>query len=136
MQTTGERGPIYGVKLINSLPLGKGGLTQAMPSEADLLAVYKNCERTAAGYEVLLRHYTKAVKEIARLNQVVKEQQETISKKCDECSRFAHVIVESGFIPGVDSACRCSECQYVAKGMANAGFLSRVKDQWWDDGDE
>lgn len=133
MKKTGERGPIYNVELIDSLPLGQGGFSQAMPCRNDLGEVRSRNERVVAGYEVLLRHYQKAVEEIERLQRVVKEQQETISKKCDECSSFAHVIVESGFVPGVDSSCRCGECQEVARVMANAGYLNRVQDQWWTD---
>jgi hypothetical protein len=136
MEKTGERGPIYGVELIDSLPIGTGGFVQAMPSRSDLNQARRTGDRLVAGYEVLLRHYSEAVEEIARLNQVVKEQQATIGDKCDECSGFAHVIIESGFVPGVDSDCRCDECQSVAKGMAGAGYLNRVKDQWWDNGDE
>ena len=52
-----ETGPIYGVELIKSLPLGGGSMKQAMPSRADLEQVRKISERTAAGYEVLLDHY-------------------------------------------------------------------------------
>jgi len=89
-----------------------------------------------ANAETLHVHAAEMMREIARLQEVVKDQQRQISEKCDECCGMAHVIIESGFIPGVDSACRCGECQQVAKGMANAGYLSRVQDQWWDDSDE
>lgn len=50
-----ENGPIYGVELIDTLPLGKSGMLQAMPTRDDLRSV--RCERVAAGYEVLLAHY-------------------------------------------------------------------------------
>lgn len=51
-----EKGPIYGVELIDTLPLGKaGGMLQAMPNRDDLRGV--RCARVAAGYEVLLAHY-------------------------------------------------------------------------------
>ena len=53
-----EKGPVYGVELISSLPLGKGAMTQAMPSRSDLTAIVKHHGRVAAGYEVLLSHYT------------------------------------------------------------------------------
>jgi len=52
-----ESGPVYGVRLIKTLPLGKGMMLQAMPSKQDLQQVQKVNERTAAGYEVLLSHY-------------------------------------------------------------------------------
>jgi hypothetical protein len=52
-----ERGPIYSVPLIDSLPLD-GGMLQAMPSRGDLLRVKGLSTRAVAGYEVLLgRHH-------------------------------------------------------------------------------
>lgn len=52
-----EKGPIYGVPLIDDLPLGTGPMKQAMPSSDDLAAVAEINQRTVAGYEVLLAHY-------------------------------------------------------------------------------
>lgn len=54
-----ERGPIYDVELcVTSLPIGTGGMSQAMPTANDLTRVANDCsQRTAAGYEVLLAHY-------------------------------------------------------------------------------
>lgn len=49
-----EKGPIYGVELIDVLPVGSGSMRQAMPSRMDLNRVLKVNERTVAGYEVLL----------------------------------------------------------------------------------
>jgi len=49
-------GPVYGVELIDTLPLD-GGMKQAMPGRVDLEKVLKISERTVAGYEVLLEHY-------------------------------------------------------------------------------
>lgn len=60
MSSNKGNGPVYGVELIDTLPLGKGGFFQEMPSEADLRDVMKRSrcgERVAAGYEVLLNHY-------------------------------------------------------------------------------
>ena len=48
-------------------------------------------------------------------------------------SAAAHLIVESGIVPGVTTSCRCSECKMIAKKMDEAGYLSRVKDRWWED---
>lgn len=59
-----EKGPIYGVELIDSLPLGKSGMLQAMPTRDDLRSV--RCERVAAGYEVLLAHYLELKKRVDR----------------------------------------------------------------------
>jgi hypothetical protein len=52
-----ETGPIYGVELIDDLPLGTGMMRQAMPSRDDLERVMERNQRTVAGYEVLLAHY-------------------------------------------------------------------------------
>lgn len=55
-----EYGPIYGVELIDSLPIG-GGIRQALPSRKDLTILTESklsgAGRVAAGYEVLLAHY-------------------------------------------------------------------------------
>jgi len=55
-----DYGPVYGVELIATLPLD-GGMRQAMPSRRDLQQVREISERTAAGYEVLLEHYFRAL---------------------------------------------------------------------------
>lgn len=49
-------GPVYGVELLDSLPLG-GGYRKALPDAADLERVRGISERTVVGYEVLLEHY-------------------------------------------------------------------------------
>ena len=55
-----ELGPLYGVKLLDSLPLD-GGMRQALPSRRDLEDVLRArgvCSgRVVGGYEVLLGHY-------------------------------------------------------------------------------
>lgn len=74
-----EVGPVYGcVPLIDSLPLGEGAMRQAMPSRGDLERVYSSrsramgAGRVVAGYEVLLSHYHRLVKEVAELKAVEK----------------------------------------------------------------
>jgi hypothetical protein len=54
-----KQGPVYGVELIDTLPLGNGGMSQQMPTRDDLKNVRRvdGGERVAAGYEVLLAHY-------------------------------------------------------------------------------
>ncbi len=54
-----ENGPLYGVPLIDTLPLtdDKDGMRQAMPNASDLKRVARVCPRVAGGYEVLLAHY-------------------------------------------------------------------------------
>jgi len=56
-----KRGPIYGVELLDSLPLD-GGMLQQLPSRDDLESIrdLRNGERIVAGYEVLLEHYRRA----------------------------------------------------------------------------
>lgn len=76
-----ETGPIYGVPLIQSLPLGKnGGMLQQMPSRADLSSVRKVCERVAAAYEVLLSHYRANAFRVAELESEVMRLKLELSK--------------------------------------------------------
>ncbi len=60
-----ERGPIYGVELLEFLPLD-GGMLQQLPSRDDLESIrdLRNGERIVAGYEVLLEHYRRAKAEL------------------------------------------------------------------------
>lgn len=46
-------GPVYGVELIDTLPLSNG-MCQQMPSREDLEQVREFSERTVAGYEVAI----------------------------------------------------------------------------------
>ena len=55
MSVTNEVGPVYGVPLIDSLPLGS--MRQACPSRSDLESAGKRHMRLAAAYEVLLACY-------------------------------------------------------------------------------
>jgi len=64
-----ERGPVYDVQLIESLPLGGGGMMQAMPNREDLMACGKRFQRVAAGYEVLLHHYLIAINTISKIEE-------------------------------------------------------------------
>ena len=68
-----ERGPIYDVQLIESLPLGGGGMMQEMPSREDLMACGKRFQRVAAGYEVLLHHYLIAINAISKIEKAGEE---------------------------------------------------------------
>jgi hypothetical protein len=52
-------------------------------------------------------------------------------EKCLEGNASAHVVIESGVIPGVSYPCRCDECRVTAMKMDAAGFLDDVKDAWW-----
>lgn len=63
---TTETGPIYGVPLIDTLPLGNTG-RQQMPSRHNLevckLLGFSAVSRVAEGYEVLLAHYHRVCEE-------------------------------------------------------------------------
>ncbi len=67
-----ETGPVYNVRLIDALPLGHGGMLQALPTRKDLERVFRLCQRTASGYEVLLEHYHEQCAEVRRLKDVVR----------------------------------------------------------------
>ena len=68
-----ERGPVYDVQLIDSLPLGGGGMMQQMPNREDLMECVKRFHRVAAGYEVLLHHYLLAINAIKLIEQASDE---------------------------------------------------------------
>lgn len=55
------KGPIYGVELFDSLPIGTGCMVQAMPGAAELESSRRNGDRIAAGFEVLTSHYRDAI---------------------------------------------------------------------------
>lgn len=77
-----EHGPIYGVELIDTLPLGNGGWTQQMPSRSDLEGVkgYRQGQRVVAGYEVLLNHYKSILADCPSVHL----------RKCHDCSNVAY----------------------------------------------
>ena len=54
-------------------------------------------------------------------------------RQTDIANANTHLIVEAGIIPGITCYCRCSECRLVAEAMDEAGYLTRVKDRWWED---
>ena len=70
-----EVGPIYGVPLLDVLPMDGGGMKQALPNRQDLDDVRRTKingnDRVVAGYEVLLEHYRRGQKEIERLNGAI-----------------------------------------------------------------
>lgn len=70
-----SKGPMYGVELIDVLPLGQFGTCgtlQAMPSRLDLRRVVAVSERTVAGYEVLLGHFVSQKTEIELLRRLIR----------------------------------------------------------------
>jgi hypothetical protein len=71
-----EHGPVYGVLLLDTLPLN-GGMFQKMPDRDDLNDVRQLSERTAAGFEVLTSHYRNAMAKIAVLELEAKQRNET-----------------------------------------------------------
>lgn len=72
-KTTDETGPIYGVPLIDTLPLGNGSMLQQMPDRFELDVTRKMSERTVAGYEVLLGHYLNQCDEVERLKGLIRD---------------------------------------------------------------
>ena len=69
---TADTGPVYGVTLLDSLPLGKGGMLQAMPNRKDLERVREISLRTVAGFEVLTYHYRHQLSETNRLTLLIR----------------------------------------------------------------
>lgn len=79
-----ETGPIYGVPLIDSLPLDSNcGMLQAMPKRSDLEDVQTLSVRTVAGYEVLLSHYLKNQQALAQVFELAMRMNQ--SGTADRC---------------------------------------------------
>ena len=80
-------GPIYGVLLIDTLPLD-GGIKQSMPSRRDLDDLrdthINGRDRIVAGYEVLLEHYLRLCKAVNNLRPVLND--------CTNGELFCHDI--------------------------------------------
>lgn len=68
-----ETGPIYNVPLIDTLPLGYGGMWQQLPSRQDLEDVRTMSQRTVAGYEVLMKHYHEAIRNDAAKQNILEK---------------------------------------------------------------
>jgi hypothetical protein len=62
-----EKGPIYGIELLKSLPLDGGTMKQALPNRHDLVQTRSYHDRVSAGFEVLTEHYRRAMAENERL---------------------------------------------------------------------
>jgi hypothetical protein len=75
----GEFGPIYGVRLLESLGQ-PGGFQQYMPSRCDLQAVRRVSERTAAGYELLLHQWRQQAERINMQDQQIAELMDELKK--------------------------------------------------------
>lgn len=76
-----ETGPIYGVPLLETLPLGtNGGMLQQMPTRQDLQDVRQFCERACAGYEVLLSHYRAKCERVSDLEAALKHAGSELQK--------------------------------------------------------
>ena len=65
------QGPVYGVKLLDCLPLNNGML-QALPRRAELKQVVEISLRTAAGYEVLISHFRDSQKRVSELEDAIR----------------------------------------------------------------
>ncbi len=70
---------------------------------------------------------------IRRLQENLILLRRELAAKVEECCQSGHVIIESGYEPGIPEArCRCQECRQVARRMADAGYLDDVRDRWWE----
>ena len=77
-------------------------------------------------------------KRVADLEQQLAEAWALSDKYREERDDNAHVIVECGVCPGVDSNCTCDACRRVALSLDEAGFVEDVEadDRWWDEAAE
>lgn len=94
-----ERGPIYSVELIDTLPMNPrypDSMLQQMPSRGDLDAIREDHTRVAAGYEVLLQHYRESQARLAAIREQVQYwsyctsegMRATCPEKVDELADF------------------------------------------------
>ena len=72
MSEAKQCGPIYGVELVDELPIGKSGMFQCMPGRNELKRVMRVSQRTVAAYEVLTSHYLREREEVERLKAVIR----------------------------------------------------------------
>jgi hypothetical protein len=76
-----EHGPVFGVELLDSLPIGHGNMRQAMPSCQDLVqANNRVCTRVSGGYEVLLDHWREAKETMQRAMRNIDEGNSTAAR--------------------------------------------------------
>lgn len=68
-----EKGPIYGVELLETLPLGPGGFRQQMASLDDLKAIAKKHPRIVAAYEILTASFQGMLAERNEAREAAKE---------------------------------------------------------------
>ena len=99
-----ELGPVYGVELIDTLPMNYGqtkGMLQAMPSAADLKSTMGKCTRVAAGYEVLLNHWREQADEIEQFRAERNSRPKPKALKVAVCEYLLEVNrdMEGPFIP-------------------------------------
>ncbi len=70
--TAPETGPVYGVELLDSLPLGNGGMSQACPSRTDLMRIAQSdlvgSTRVVAGYEIVVDHFRELASALRELH--------------------------------------------------------------------
>jgi hypothetical protein len=131
-----ERGPIYGVELIETLPLGGGVMLQQMPTRSDLQWVRTHGDRVAAAYEVLLSHWRQAIKErdeaLAELQKTLdadavwegayrESQQESASeierltRERDEAREAIRRWLHIADFSGMHRSCYCAFCAELKK---------------------
>jgi len=105
-----EKGPIYGVELIDDLPLN-GGMRQAMPSRRELEQVAEDNERVVAGYEVLLAHYSRLRAEVEGWKETLIQ---VLEQACGDGSRHKEY--------NIDSFCIRAYCDAIEK-LGDCGAL-------------
>lgn len=90
-----SKGPIYGVELIDVLPLGQFGTRdtlQAMPIAADLRRVRLVSERIVAGHEMLLGRFVSQKTEVERLHHLIRNWVNMSDRVCEhDCGYLACV---------------------------------------------
>ena len=105
-----EKGPAYGVPLIDTLPIG-GGMKQQMASRADLDQVMRVCPRVVCAYEVLLNHYS--------ILLAASEGGGDAHGHCESCDR--PLGKDDTYTVDSEGICECAKCCVEDAGNAEGG---------------
>ena len=118
----GETGPIYGVTLIDTLPL-PGGMSQQMASRRDLDLIVQDNERVVAAYEVALATIDAKDAKIAKLEAELTEARGVLSEASE---RVTCEISGKDYrcVTGIDEsdpeACECCRLRHRMRVAAQA----------------
>lgn len=126
-----EKGPIYGVELLDTLPLDGGGMLQQLPSRDDLRGIqnYRQGQRVVAGFEVLTEHYRRTLAEVERLTNIVNGHAPPPDGETDGAgnAEVLRYLVQCGrcWVPGARILGNCRACDVARACQDGADAIER-----------